>query len=838
MNKRLISLLLVIVMICTLLPMAVLAEESVDTGYVAIVVYGKNLTRIIEQVEQNDGGVQAFKDAIDDSMEDLLAGETIPDCSFVLTNDETGETYEMGKVEASILKSIGIEPETEAEGILGKMQDIVSAMGDKVFESAGLDGLTKFTNGLYQTYRSEPVPLGNYTLTVGEIDKDGYTLSKNTEQPESYSVEVTEKDKPHYTGTPKYIGAGNVSDLSNFVKENFKEILQGISAAQINQILGRPEDSSVGKTIKDAINNASGSFDKIKDFIDKALSAVTFGSITTDTILDRIVAEIQKSPLSFRLVFPGVWLTRQEPGFSFKSVNFGGEAVPGSEFIMIHREELEKVVKAMISAGKVSFEAALETLGDKESGASWEDINLLNKQIVTWDTESNEIALDYDQARELLTSYITLLWNAAIPGISLMMSEELDLHLPAMLKATADENGIVRFERDNNITLVWGIDIITKLIKTVGEITADSGELINNIVAENSESKALIAVVDLANRIIQVTAGSDKYAEYLDKGAEVVKEQINQWVYPILQNDDIPAKLNSTAKYLVDLFGVEEGFLTDLVSILPTHAILTEKMPTGHYIMMQSAAPKGYLRNPVFYTISVVWDTSKPSVYDWVYVNVANIGIIGPYFAEDYYTFLRNNSLIKTGDTIISKLTGKESDVLARTITDTTMVPTTIAYFAGIIYNNMGGSAVYASQEALVTEMSKYLLSHGVNAQNLWIFANQVNDRAKAVVTSEITEDWYFYNIKENLHSNYADAAKAILNGKKEALTEKNLVSSSVTAIIDAKISIIDKVDTAITNATSKYVEAVKEATSSATKSIVSKATSTAKSLLSKLFKR
>ena len=150
----------------------------------------------------------------------------------------------------------------------------------------------------------------------------------------------------------------------------------------------------------------------------------------------------------------------------------------------------------------------------------------------------------------------------------------------------------------------------------------------------------------------------------------------------------------------------------------------------------------------------------------------------------------------------------------------------------------MGGSAVYASQEALVTEMSKYLLSHGVNVQNLWIFANQVKDRAKAVVTSEITEDWYFYNIKENLHSNYAYAAKAILNGKKEALTEKNLVSSSVTAIIDAKISIIDKVDKAITNATSRYVEAVKEATSSAAKSIVSKVASSAKSLLSRLFKR
>ena len=150
----------------------------------------------------------------------------------------------------------------------------------------------------------------------------------------------------------------------------------------------------------------------------------------------------------------------------------------------------------------------------------------------------------------------------------------------------------------------------------------------------------------------------------------------------------------------------------------------------------------------------------------------------------------------------------------------------------------MGGSAVYDSQEALVTDLSKYLLSHGVNAQNLWIFANQVKDRAEAVVTSEITEDWYFYNIKENLHTNFADAAKAILNGKKAALTEENLVSSAVTSIIDAKISAIDKVDTAITNATAKYVAAVKEATSSATKSIVSKAASTVKSLLSRLFKR
>ena len=52
MNKRLVSLLLVIVMICTLLPMTVLAADTQnsdsETGTIAVVVYGKGLTKILD----------------------------------------------------------------------------------------------------------------------------------------------------------------------------------------------------------------------------------------------------------------------------------------------------------------------------------------------------------------------------------------------------------------------------------------------------------------------------------------------------------------------------------------------------------------------------------------------------------------------------------------------------------------------------------------------------------------------------------------------------------------------------------------------------------------------
>lgn len=803
MNKRLVSLLLVIVMICTLLPMTVLAADAQksdsDTGTIAVVVYGKGLTNIIDQKT-----LAAMKAGIIT----VLAAEPIPEVTFSLKKAGEPVKADFQIVEESFMKSVNYDFDSESKLINWLGQNGV-AFADNITPYLGIDALTKYTKDAYRVYKAE-VPAGEYELDIAAIAGDGYIVNEETMAARPFTAIKVEAGETTYVGYEKTINAESF-DLSDMVN--------GAAETIINNL---PERNGFEKAIKEGIKIAYSSGEKI-----------------VDTIIELAIKGASKY-FDFQINFPGVWLSAKDPGFSFSSVNFAGEKVPGATFVMVNRDETEKIIKAMIQAGKETFENAMAILGDEESNVSWDDINLLNKQIITWDTTANEIAFDDDTIYNLLKAYLTLTYQAALPAAQNFMSKETNIRLPAILKETADEDGIVHFTEDSNVTLVWAIDIIRDLMKKSLELGLDGTSELSQMLTDNEEAAKLKAIVDITNEMLKIFA-SDKVQAFEEQGAEFLKKEINTWVYPLLMNDRIPAKLTDMAEALTNIkVGgnlVDTTTLKSLVGLMPNHALLTAKMPAGYYLMFEYSVPEGYLRNPVFYTVNVKWDTSGP-IDQWLYVNVANIGILGPYFAEDYYTFLRNNSLIKTGDTIISKLTGKESDVLARTITDTTMVPTTIAYFAGIIYNNMGGNRVYDSQEALVTEMSKYLLSHGVNAQNLWIFANQVKDRAKAVVTSEITEDWYFYNIKESLHTNYADAAKAILNGKKAALTEENLVSSAVTSIIDAKISAIDKVDTAITNATAKYVAAVKEATSSATKSIVSKAASTVKSLLSRLFKR
>ena len=795
MKKRLISLLLVVMMVCMLLPMTVLAadtEPEQDTGTIAVVVYGKALTKVLDQ--KNLAALKA-------GIISVVAAEAIPEVTFSLKQDGEPVEADFAIVEESFMKSVNYSFDSENELINWIGQHGVD-FADKITPYLGIDELAKYTKDAYRVYKAT-VPVGTYELDIAKIAGDGYIVNEETMAARPFTVEV-KKDETTYVGKEKTISAESF-DLTDLINDSAKIIVDKMESP----------------------------------FKEIAQGFLQFGIGFVDKVIARFVSGASKY-FDFGINFPGVWLSAKDPGFSFTSVNFGGEKVPGATFVMVNREELEKIIKASLTAGKETFENAMKILGDEESGISWEDLNLLDKQIVTWDTEANEIQLDEDTARAVLKTYLTLAYQSAIPALQNFVSKETNLRLPAILKETADENGVVHFTENSNVTLVWAIDVIRDLMKKAVELGEEGTSELSEMLAENEEAARLKAIVDITNEMIKIFA-SDKVQDFEEKGAEFLKKEINTWVYPLLMNDRIPEKLTDLAgalnKIPVNDQYVNTGMLEDLVGLMPDHALLTAKMPAGHYVMFETSVPEGYLRSPVFYTINVIWDTSK-TIDQWIYVNVANIGIIGPYFAEDYYTFLRNNSLIKTGDNIISKLTGKESDVLAKTLSDTTMVPTTIAYFAGIVYNNMGGSAVYDSQEALVTDMSKYLLSHGVNAQNLWIFANQVKDRAKGAVTSEITEDWYFYNIKENLHTNLADTAKAILNGKKAALTEENVVSSAVTKVIDAKISIIDTVDNAITQTTQKYVTAAKESTKKAASSVLSKAVSTTKSLLSKLFSK
>lgn len=49
----------------------------------------------------------------------------------------------------------------------------------------------------------------------------------------------------------------------------------------------------------------------------------------------------------------------------------------------------------------------------------------------------------------------------------------------------------------------------------------------------------------------------------------------------------------------------------------------------------------------------ITWKTEKEDVSEWGYVTVADLGIIGPYLAENYYTFIRKNSFVSVADKIL-----------------------------------------------------------------------------------------------------------------------------------------------------------------------------------------
>ncbi len=459
---------------------------------------------------------------------------------------------------------------------------------------------------------------------------------------------------------------------------------------------------------------------------------------------------------SAKLSMPGVFLKAEDPAISFTSADMGGNALPGTEFMLINRDEVEKIVKASVALGKDTFTNAMELIGTE--GFTWDELSLLNKDLLTWDEENQQISLNDEAAYKLLCTYWALVEASATEPLIDFMSNDTDLRLPAILKATADENGIVRFTEDSNVTLVWSMRILLKLGDVVLE-EADNVQLLNGVFKnETTEAMVNLAMIITHYAVNQGLYYSEKYGEAFDKA-------INDWLYPILRNDNVM----EYAKDAIKSFMSEEDVTQyeDVLKMLPTHAILTPKMPTGNYILLQSDVPDGYFRSPLFYTVKLEWNTEAQSTSNWVFASVANCGVVLPYYAEQYYTYLRQFDLAESADSILDNITaGKLSTLIQDTLSDELDVTeVTIAYQSYIIYWYMGGRLVYDSQEALAADLTEYLYSYGRTSQNLMIFANKVLKESKSVITGELDTDWTFYSISTSPRTNIALTVQSVIGG-------------------------------------------------------------------------
>ena len=111
------------------------------------------------------------------------------------------------------------------------------------------------------------------------------------------------------------------------------------------------------------------------------------------------------------MTMPGVFLQSSEPGIEFTSANLGDQPVPGSEFVMVNRDETEKLIKAFYGLGKETFESAMSLIGTE--GYTWKELSILYNEVLKWDSENAQISIDGKNAYKLLGTYWSLMQASA-----------------------------------------------------------------------------------------------------------------------------------------------------------------------------------------------------------------------------------------------------------------------------------------------------------------------------------------------------------------------------------------------------------------------------------------
>lgn len=731
MNKKLISMVIVLAMVLTLLPVTVLADDGEKA---VVIVYGEALSEAI--LDNRGSSLDTFKQALTKITTNELSGVPLPEAGlYLVSRDRPGVEYKLEKnavSNASVFSSFRL---SGSNGFWDFMMDVAN------FIKGAFSWAISFIPTIgqeYAIYGNNHVPQGNYDLVVRTLSGDSYKLR----EPSSGSCYM------------------NV-DCNNFVDD----ISYGGHQVRIGSI----------------------------DFkIDLKLFDIDLGSIYLD--------------------LPGVFLKNSDPGFSFTSADVGGNKLPGTEFLLVNRDETEKIVKAALKLGKDTFENAMELIG--EEGFTWEELNVLNYDLLDIDTEGQQINLDYNEAYRLVATYWGLLAASGSEPLKDFMSNDTDIRLPAILSAKADSNGVVTFDEEDNVTLTWSIKLLLKLAKLTEEQLQDiSDEEIMEALGNFNDKpiiKAVLGYVIAETRFLM--ANGEKIVD--ENG--LVQTVINNFVYAALMNDGMIDFIEDAMGLLPEEW-LPEG-IGDIFAYLPHHGILTKKMPAGNYIMMETGVPDGYFHNPLFYTMTMTWDTNSENLAEWCHVTVGNVGLIAPYFAEDYYKQLRELNLNVEADKVLALINDNRSKELFGSDTpiqdiiegDADMTARALQMLISTVYQVTGQTD--ADQEKAVNSLLPYLQTPGGTVQNMLKLCDKIIKTNKSVITDEITTDWKFYTPTTSIRTNAALRFKAFMQELSKAIVtdDKTITGKVNTAVKDTIDKIVNSVDTK--NYTEPYVTAAKKA--------------------------
>ena len=594
----------------------------------------------------------------------------------------------------------------------------------------GFNKTTKINGILYRTYVTDAEGVKanqTYTVTVkGFVDKDennnpitrdGYILyndglgteGSSFNSARTFTVEVTERGRfdPEIQFVGPGIGNGpgieGALTLPTFFTESYNNF-----ANAFNDIMNKL------KSLKHPEGNNPFK-DWAKDFIEKGLKIEnTMKWFNEWTQRGFSLPNYDESWGEYHFFFKGLWCAEVDAGFTFKNVDVSEQGIEGSEFLLINRQELIDVLKLMKDLGKEAFEGALKATfgGDmdytyQEETISYEGITDLYAQLISFD-ENRQLNLDYETAYAIVKTYIGVIgamnlvdWVAEKDTSGVIPTYKLKYPIPAILQATSDKDGNVTFSKSNNKTLTWMLEIIPELQSVV-----------NNI--------------QTGNEILDMLIEVNKYLEKVTREfADIADKVINLFVYPFAQR--------------LGLVG--------------------PKLASGEYIMFQTKAAEGYWVNPIAYTMDITWHSEGTTNEDWYYSTVADMGLIGPYFAEGFYDFVRDTTFAGTIDKFLGQATGKDVNVVSKILngkidvtTETSKVAMSAltAFATQIGFKSLGADKLFATKSDLLTDLNKYLIQNGQTAQNLMVYLNRLAIRSKTVYTGKVDDGWYFYNIDKS----------------------------------------------------------------------------------------
>lgn len=400
--------------------------------------------------------------------------------------------------------------------------------------------------------------------------------------------------------------------------------------------------------------------------------------------------------------------------------------------------------------------------------------------------EEGQISLNYETAYAIVKTYLGVIMDMHLINRVVEFPEGLGLPklkypIPAILKATSDENGLVEFKKSSNITLRWIIDLIPEITKYAAQLVAPEDN--NNMVAVMNALQA-----------------------FIDSTADFAGDAINILVYPFAQR--------------LGLVG--------------------PKLASGQYIMFQTKAPDDYMINPIAYTMDISWDNNN-----WIYTTVADMGLIGPYFAEEFFDFVRDTTFAGTVDQYLSEAKGEKvtvlSDILNGKIdvtkkTNEVAMAALTAFTTQLGFEAIGADKLFATKSELISDLNQYLLHNGQTAQNLVVYLNRLAMRSKTGYTGKVDDGWYFYNVNK---SPTTTATKLINKATTDLVnaTAVEIRKPVVQKAGDTVQTIVEKVGTRIETNVKKVQDQIKNSIGQAIKSIAQKAIDSVKTSIVNFFK-